>query len=128
MEPVYIGIVVEEALDDNTLINNLTIEKVHITDHENRQDRWHMYKVKVSLDQINELAGHVIDDWYIHFWNGSNHLTEIYLRALIIKSSRRNNSPNAAPPNIITAPTICIKDKVSPKNTAEKNSAESGSR
>jgi hypothetical protein len=72
MNHEYIGIIVEEALDDNLLINKLEIEKVCITDHENRQDRWHLYQVRVSLDQINELAKHVIDDWYIHFWNGSD--------------------------------------------------------
>lgn len=71
-ESVILWVIIEEALDDNTLINNLNIEKVHITDHEDRQDRWHMYQVKVSLDQIYELAKHVIDDWYIHFWNGSD--------------------------------------------------------
>ena len=72
MEQLYSGIIIEEALDDNLLINNLMIEKVCITEHENRQDRWHMYQVKISLDKINELAGHIIDDWYIHFWNGSD--------------------------------------------------------
>ena len=72
MNQLYYGVIVEEALDDNSLINNIIIDKVHITDHESRQDRWHMYQVKVSLDKINELAEHVIDDWYIHFWNGSN--------------------------------------------------------
>jgi len=72
MEQVYIGIIVEEALDDNLLINNLMIDKVYITGHENRQDRWHLYQVKVSLARINELAEHIIDNWYIHFWNGSD--------------------------------------------------------
>lgn len=70
MDQLYSGVIVEEALDDNLLINNLAIDKVYITDHEIHQNRWHMYQVKVSLDQINELAEHVIDDWYIHFWNG----------------------------------------------------------
>ena len=47
MDKLYCGVIVEEALDDNILINNLIIEKVHITDHENRHDRWHMYQVKI---------------------------------------------------------------------------------
>lgn len=69
---LYCGVVVEEALDDNLLINSLSIEKVCITHHKKREDRWHMYQVKVSLEQINVLTNHIIDDWYIHFWNGTD--------------------------------------------------------
>jgi hypothetical protein len=63
----YTGIVIEEALDDNLLINKLDVQKVRITGHERIEDRWHMYEVKASLSEIEELARHVIDDWYIHF-------------------------------------------------------------
>ena len=72
MEMLYHGIIVEEALDDNLLINNIIMEKIYITRHKKREDRWHMYQVRVSLDKINELSDHIIDDWYIHFWNGSD--------------------------------------------------------
>lgn len=72
MEPLYYGIIIEEALDDNLLINDMIVEKIYITRHKKREDRWHMYQVKTSLDKINELADHIIDDWYIHFWNGSD--------------------------------------------------------
>ncbi|WIV12745.1 hypothetical protein [Proteiniborus sp. MB09-C3] len=72
MEQKYRGIVVEEALDDNLLLNQLLVEKIHITGHKKREDRWHMYQVLVSKEQIYELANHVIDDWYIHFWRGTD--------------------------------------------------------
>ena len=72
MELVYRGIVVEEALDDNRLLNQLFVEKIHITNHEKREDRWHMYQVLVSKEQIDELAKHIVDDWYIHFWKGTD--------------------------------------------------------
>lgn len=68
MEKQYRGVVIEEALDDNSLLNQLLVEKIHITKHEKRQDRWHMYQVLVSREQIDELAKHIINDWYIHFW------------------------------------------------------------
>jgi hypothetical protein len=71
MDRDYTGVVVEEALDDNCLINRLDVQKVQITGYRRRQDRWHMYEVKISLGEIEELAKHVIDDWYIHFWKGT---------------------------------------------------------
>lgn len=72
MNQDYIGIVVEEALDDNCLINKLNVQKVRITHHRKKEDRWHMYEVKVSLDEINNLSSHIVNDWYIHFWKGSD--------------------------------------------------------
>jgi len=38
----YAGIIVEEALDYNLLINKLDVQKVRITGHKRREDRWHM--------------------------------------------------------------------------------------
>ncbi|HWS28511.1 MAG TPA: hypothetical protein VN512_00200 [Clostridia bacterium] len=71
MDKDHTGIVVEEALDDNLLINSLAVQSVRITGHKRRQDRWHLYEVKVSLDEIDQLAKHVTDNWYIHFWKDS---------------------------------------------------------
>lgn len=72
MSKKYIGIIVEESLDDNILINNLSVRKVHITNHKIIKDRWHMYEVNVSKKEIDELSKHIIDDWYMHFWKGSD--------------------------------------------------------
>lgn len=70
MSKNYVGIVVEESLDDNRILNQLDIEKIYITGHETPSDRWHMYEVNVSKKEIEELAKHIIDDWYMHFWKG----------------------------------------------------------
>lgn len=77
MKYEYHGILMEEALDDNRLINSLKIEKVHITGHKKQQDRRHLYQVKVSLEQINSLAHHINEDWYIYFWK-DNQITVLF--------------------------------------------------
>lgn len=68
MKHEYHGIIIEEALDDNRLINTLKIEKFHITGHKKPSDRRHLYQVKVSLQEIQSLYCHIKDDWYLYFW------------------------------------------------------------
>lgn len=68
----YVGIIVEESLDDNRIINNYEVSKICITGHEKRQDRWHMYEVILTRDEILELSRHIVDGWYMHFWLGRN--------------------------------------------------------
>lgn len=68
MNKEYIGIVVEESLDDNRILNGLDIKKIHITGHINPTDRWHMYEVNVSRKEIEQLSKHIIENWYMHFW------------------------------------------------------------
>ena len=72
MSKDYVGIVVEESLDDNRILNQLDIEKIYITGHEIPSDSWHMYEVMVSKKEIEELSKHIIDDWYMHFWKGTD--------------------------------------------------------
>lgn len=68
--PGYIGIIIEESLDDNRLINGLDIRKLHITNNPDPLDRRHMYEVHVSRYEIQELSKHIIDSGYMHFWKG----------------------------------------------------------
>lgn len=68
----YIGIVIEESLDDNKILNELDIRKIHITGHENSKNRYHIYEVKVSKEEIVELSNHIIKGWYMHFWKGKD--------------------------------------------------------
>ncbi len=72
MNKEYIGIVVEESLDDNRILNGLDIRKLHITGQSDPASRWHMYEVNVSKEEIEELSKHIIDDWYMHFWKGTD--------------------------------------------------------
>ncbi len=77
MKYEYHGVIVEEALDDNRLINTLKIDKVHVTGHKKQQDRRHLYQVKISLEQMNSLANHIIEDWYLYFWK-DNQITVLF--------------------------------------------------
>lgn len=68
----YLGTVVEESLRDNRFINELDILAVRISSAEKPEDRWHLYKVRVSEEQIQELATQLNPEkWYAHFWDGT---------------------------------------------------------
>jgi hypothetical protein len=66
----YKGIIVEESLKDNRILNDLKIIKVKISKEENPSDRWHLYTVNVSEEEINKLSEIIKDKWYMHFWKG----------------------------------------------------------
>lgn len=68
----YIGIIVEESLDDNRILNGLDFRNVHITGHENPADRWHIFEINVSAEEIAELSKHITGNWYMHFWKGTD--------------------------------------------------------
>ena len=72
MDKEYIGIVVEESLTDNRILNGLDISKVHITNQINPSDRCHLYEVNVSKEEIEELSRTIIGRWYMHFWKGTD--------------------------------------------------------
>lgn len=67
-EKDYKGIIVEESLEDNRILNDLDIQKVEITKAEKPTDRWHLYTVMVSQEDINRLANNIKPKWYMHFW------------------------------------------------------------
>lgn len=64
----YNGIIVEESLEDNRVLNKLNIIKIEITDEEILSDRWHLYTVKVSEKEILTLSKILKEKWYMHFW------------------------------------------------------------
>ena len=68
----YTGIIVEESIDDNRILNSLKIIKVEISKDKNPEDRWHMYWVEVSERDIKSLTKHIKKGkWYMHFWKGN---------------------------------------------------------
>jgi len=68
-----IGTVVEESLKDNRFINKLDVKSVRISDSEEPEDRWHLYKVNITETQIQELANQLKPEkWYAHFWDGQD--------------------------------------------------------
>jgi hypothetical protein len=68
MDKTYIGSIVEESLQDNRALNEIRIVDFKISKDSDPDKRWHIYTVKVSAHDINELARNLKPGWYMHFW------------------------------------------------------------
>ena len=69
----YKGTIVEESLLDNRLLNSFRINKVRISSAEQPEDRWHLYEVEATPEQIDKLATQLKPTgWYTHFWQGDD--------------------------------------------------------
>lgn len=69
----YKGTIVEESLLDNRLLNNFKINNLRISNAEKPEDRWHLYEVEATSEQIDELAIQLKPSgWYTHFWQGDD--------------------------------------------------------
>lgn len=64
------GTIVEESLIDNRVINDFEIVGSRISKDENPADRWHLYTVLVSREDIEKLYQNIKPKWYMHFWQG----------------------------------------------------------
>jgi hypothetical protein len=68
----YRGIIVEEGLADNRVLNKMNILKIHISPQENKTDRWHLFEVEIEGGEIEILSKEIIEGWYAHFWHGTD--------------------------------------------------------
>ncbi len=69
MEKDYTGTIIAESLEDDSVLSTLEVLGMKITDDENPADRWHLYTVKVSRQDIERLALNIKSGtWYMHFW------------------------------------------------------------
>ncbi|MFH1211549.1 MAG: hypothetical protein V1659_01320 [Candidatus Woesearchaeota archaeon] len=68
----YKGVIVEESLEDNRVLNDLEIIKFEISKEENPANRWHLYTIRVSKEEIGRLSENIKPKWYAHFWKGRN--------------------------------------------------------
>lgn len=65
----YTGTIVEESLLDNRIINEFDVLDARISNAENPVDRWHLYKVEATPEQIDILSKCLKPNgWYTHFW------------------------------------------------------------
>lgn len=64
----YKGTIIEESLIDNRIINDFKIIGFRISKDENPADRWHLYTVAVTQDDIEYLLHNIKPKWYMHFW------------------------------------------------------------
>ena len=70
---MYTGTIIEESLIDNRIVNTLHIVSVHISNDANPAERWHLYTVQVTRDDIARLAPAIRPGtWYMHFWRGND--------------------------------------------------------
>jgi hypothetical protein len=66
----YRGVVVEESLEDNRIMNGLEVVGIHISGQENPSERWHLYTIRVNEEEIERLSSSIKNAWYMHFWIG----------------------------------------------------------
>lgn len=70
---IYTGVITAESLHDPTVINDLMVEKVHISSAEHH----HLYQVKLTMETITHVARELKSDWYLLFWR-KDHLLVIF--------------------------------------------------
>lgn len=67
----YKGVIVEESLMDNRILNELEITSIRISKDENPNERWHLYSINVSKEEITKISKNLKSTkWYSHFWKG----------------------------------------------------------
>jgi hypothetical protein len=64
----YKGTIVKESLNDNRILNDFKIINFKISKDENPANRWHLYTVIVTRDDIAKLSENIKPKWYMHFW------------------------------------------------------------
>lgn len=50
----------------------MDIIKVKISKEENPSERWYLYTVKLSEEDIDKLSRNIKESWYMHFWQDRN--------------------------------------------------------
>lgn len=67
----YLGTIIEESLEDDRVLNDFHILSVYITNDDNPAERWHLYKVEATPEQLQKLSSTLKPEkWYAHFWSG----------------------------------------------------------
>lgn len=66
---MYKGQIVAESLKDREILNNIKVLSIKETDDENVSDRWHIYSVIVTEEEICIVEQQIKEHWYAHFWD-----------------------------------------------------------
>ena len=67
----YLGTIIEESLEDGRVLSDFRILGVRITNDDNPAERWHLYKVEATPEQLQKLSSILKPEkWYAHFWSG----------------------------------------------------------
>lgn len=75
----YKGAIVEESLEDRSVLENFDIIDTTVTDDENPNDRWHINKVLADREQIEKLSKFIKSEkWYVHFWDEEGNMIVVF--------------------------------------------------
>lgn len=75
----YKGSIVKESLDDDQILDEFKTLDILITKEENPADRWHIYTVETSREQLEKLS-HALkpNKWYAHFWDSDGNIIAVF--------------------------------------------------
>jgi len=69
----YKGTIIQESLKDDRQLNDFEIVRFRVTKDDNPSDRWHLFTVMATEDDIKKLSSNLKEEkWYAHFWNGDD--------------------------------------------------------
>lgn len=87
----YKGTIVQESLIDDRQLNDFAIVKFRVTNKDNPQDRWHLFTVLASEENIKKLALNLKPEkWYAHFWNNDDVIAIFPNKTFKFKHSDKN--------------------------------------
>ena len=72
MNKDYKGVIIEESLEDNIILNDFNIVGFKITDDVIFSERWHLYTIQASIQEIERISKSIKSGWYAHFWKDRN--------------------------------------------------------
>jgi len=85
----YVGKIVRESLEDPMVLYELDIINVKPTDDVDPQDRWHIYQVRVSTEDITRLCTCIkAGPWYMHFWKDKGTDLIVVFRDMVFEFDR----------------------------------------
>lgn len=93
---MYTGTIVEESLLDNRILNEFKIIAIRISNAEKPEDRWHLYEVEVTIDQMQIIAAQLKPEgWYAHFWQDDTIIVVFPNREFTMKLSDKTTWSDA---------------------------------
>jgi hypothetical protein len=89
------GVIVLESLENVEQLESLSVVEKEDTAEENPADRWHIYTVDVTDDEISQISKNLKKGkWYAHFWSGDDLI--VAFRDKIFKSGSDEASQQPA--------------------------------
>jgi hypothetical protein len=75
----YKGMIVEESLENKSVLESFDIIETTVTDDENPDDRWRMHKVFADREQIEKLSKVILPTkFYSHFFDEEGDIIVVF--------------------------------------------------